>query len=148
MLERARLLVRNVDGASAIEDAATGEALGTARRRAPVRRWLPLPSVLEVRETEDAPLVFTVRRALSVWPRFEVCDADGRTVGSVAGQLVIDRNGQFLAALGADGVFRARDGDALAQAVRTPWSVEIRFAQAPAPDPFVRMLLLAAMLRH
>jgi hypothetical protein len=147
MLERPRLLVRRAaNGSSAIEDATSGTPLGSARLAAPAR-WLPFWPVLEVREADDAPLVFTVRRAWSLVPRFEVRDAEGRPVGFVAGRAVADGGGRYLALLGADGAFRGRDDSVLARVVRAGKGIEIRFADAAAPDPFARMLLLAAVLQ-
>jgi hypothetical protein len=145
MLERGKLLIRAVDGTSLIEDVATGESLGTARPRR--SGWLPVPPVLEVREAGDAPLLFTVRRAWSLSPRFDVLDAEGRAVGSVAGAVVADRTGRCLAVFGPDGTFRTRSGLVMGRVARTADGIEVGFGDSTAPDPFARMLLLAAALR-
>jgi hypothetical protein len=149
MLEREILLVRDAgdDGSSAIEDPGTGTPLGSVRPTAR-RGWLPLPPVLEVREADDAPLVFTVRRAWSFAPRFEVRDAEGRPIGQLAGPMVADGGGRTVALLGGDGAFRSRDGTMLARVRRARHGTEIHFADAPGTDPFARMLLLAAVLRN
>src|SRR4051812_33817033 len=121
MLERARLLVRDTlaDGSQPIEDPATGVPLGSARPSAGPALWPLARQVWEVREAEDAPLVFTVRRAWSLLSRYEVRDAEGRPVGSLAGCFVSERRGRPLAQLGPDGAFRTRDGNVLARVKRS-----------------------------
>ena len=149
MLERARLLVRDADGegSRAIEDAATGSLLGSARPVAVQSRWLPARPVLEVREAEDAPLVFTVRRVWSLVTRYEVRDAEGRPVGTLAGSVMAGRDGRCVAVLGPDGVFRGVDGSVLGRVTRAKGGVELYFTERVAADPFGKMLLLTAVLR-
>jgi hypothetical protein len=149
MLERQGLLVRDADddGSRVIEDAATGSLLGAARPVAARPVWLPARPVLEVREAEDAPLVFTVRRVWSLVTRYEVRDAEGRPVGSVAGPVITSRDGRPVATLGPDGVFQGVDGGALGRTTRAKGGVELHFADGVAADPFGKMLLLAALLR-
>ena len=147
MLERARLRVREAGRASVVEDADTGVFQGTARPVMLPPWWLPVRTAREVREAGDAPLVFTIRRAWSLLPRLEVHDAEGRLVGSLVGRVVSDRNGCQVATAGADGAFRSPDGSVLARVARARADVEISFAEETATDPFLRMLLLAAVLR-
>ncbi len=52
--------------------------------------------VLEVREQEEDPLVFTVRRAWSVLPRRLIHDAEGRYIGAVLGSRVENAKGRLL----------------------------------------------------
>jgi hypothetical protein len=146
MLERGRLLIRTAgptDGHS-IEDADTGETLGTARR---VRRssWLPQLCVLEVRETDDAPLVFTVERAWSLSARYVVRDAEGRPIGSLSGPVVEGPGKYLFAVFEADGGVYGKSGIELARVSRTGTGTAIAFTDAV--DPYVKMLLLAAVLR-
>ncbi len=148
MLERGSLLVREpgADGSRSIEDAATGAELGTAR---PAARpwWLPLRSVLEIRETGDAPLVFTIRRGWPLLARREVRDAEGRPVGRLHGPLVEDAAGRCLAVLGPDGTFRRRNGRIAARLTGEKRCIAICFDAETDADPFGRMLLLAAVLQ-
>jgi hypothetical protein len=148
MLERQGLLVRDADdaGSRAIEDAAAGSLLGSARPVAARPGWLPSRPVLEVREADDAPLVFTVRRVWSLVIRYEVRDAEGRPVGSVAGPVLFTRDGRRVATLAPDGAFRGVDGDVLGRMSRAKGGVELHFADAVAADPFGKMLLLATVL--
>jgi hypothetical protein len=150
MLERGKLLIRDADseGSRSIEDAATGEPLGSARPVERQPRWLPARRVLEVREAEDAPLVFTVQRAWSLLSRYDVRDADGRLIGSIAGVLVASRGDRRFALCGPDGNISACDGKLLARVIRTKKGTEIGFADADVLDPFARMLLLAYALRR
>jgi hypothetical protein len=149
MLERRELLVRNVDGdgSRVIEDLATGSLLGSARSVAARAGWLPSWPVLEVREAEDAPLVFTVRRSWSLVTRHEVRDADDRPVGALAGRIVTGRGGRRVAVLGPDGTFRDVDGRVLARVTYAKGGVELCFTDVVAADPFGKMLLLTAVLR-
>jgi hypothetical protein len=147
MLERGRLLVRDGDasGSRAVEDAATGAPLGTARPVAPGGGWLPGRPLVEVREAGDAPLLFTVRGSWPCGTRHGVRDADGRPVGWVAGAVIADAAGRPLAVRGTDGAFRDGAGAVLARVERANGGVEIAFEGA-ALNPFGKMLLLAAVL--
>jgi hypothetical protein len=148
MLERGSLRVREpgADGSRLIEDAATGAELGTARP-APRPWWLPLRSVLEIRETGDAPLVFTLRRGWPLLLQREVRDAEGRPVGRLLGPLVEDAAGRRLAILGPDGSFRRPNGVTAARLTAEKGCITIRFEGETDADPFGRMLLLAAVLQ-
>jgi hypothetical protein len=154
MLERPVLFLRPPAGpaARAIADGESGTVVGFARRVPPeaVPWWRRLvgPVELAVHEKDDEPLVFTVRRAWGLWPRREVRDADGHTVGSLRAGAVLDSRGRPVAAIEGDGggrVFRGRGGDELA--VVSPVTGGLRVAFHPGVrDPFLRMLLLAAAL--
>ncbi len=156
MLEQRVLLVRP-RAASAVQiivDGESGAPVGFARWRseAPPSWWhLFRRGVLAVHEYEDEPLLFSIRRAWSLLPRREVCDAEGRPVGSLLGRVVHDRYGRLLAALhGANGggVFRSPEARALADVVPTADGLRICFSDDVAGEPFVKMLLLAACLVH
>src|SRR3954454_14029752 len=104
MLETRTLLLRarTPDGVRPIVDAGTGAPLGYAHQTAPGGpawwRWLAGP-VLEVREQDDEPLLFTVRRAWALLPRREVRDAEGHWVGTLLGPYLEDRYGRRVAAV-------------------------------------------------
>jgi hypothetical protein len=157
MLEARALLIRAGDaaGVRAIADAATGAPLGYARpapaNGRPWWRRLPGPAV-EVREQEDEPLLFTVRRAWSLLPRYEVRDAEGGWVGTLQGPFLEDRYGRRLAAVRPGPapdvwVVCGSDGRELAALVGRGGGVEVRFAEAVEEEPFAKMMLLAAALR-
>ncbi len=155
MLEKRVLLVRPRTAAATqpILDAESGQPLGFANWRPAAEGpwWRRLaPAVVAVHEQEDEPLVFTVHRPWSLWPRREVRDADGRPVGSLRGGRVFDSGGVAVAELAAvdstpELVFRTRGRRELARL--TPGPDGLRLAFSPdLGDPFVRMLLLAAAL--
>jgi hypothetical protein len=129
----------------------TGRALGFACWQvtgSPLWAWL-VPSVLEVREQEDAPLVFTVRRGWGWRARFAVGDAEGRLIGRLAESAILDRQGRPIAryVLAADGGgWRGPGGEELAHLTMGDSDRRLTFALASGPDPFLRMLLLAAAL--
>lgn len=151
MLEAPALLIRPraPSGVRAILDAATRKPLGHAR---PGQRpwWRCLSSKpLEVREHEEEPLLFTVRRAWGRPPRQEVLDADGVPVGLVRGRFLYDGWGRCVAAAedGPDGrTFRDGDGRPLARLTRRADGVAVDFDEAVASEPFAKMVLLAAAL--
>jgi hypothetical protein len=155
MLEQRVLLVqpRTTAGTQPILDAESGRPLGFACWwPAPAGPWWRrlAPAVVAVHEQEDEPLVFTVRRAWSLWPRREVRDADGHPVGSLRGGRIHDASGRPVAELtAADGsgerAFRGRGGRELARLASRPESLRLAF-NPDVKDPFVRMLLLAAVL--
>lgn len=169
MLELGGLLLRrcgaaptaaSVDGpllpALTVHDARTGALVGSASwRRSGSRwlRWLRRP-ILEVRENEDAPLVFTAHRCWGVAPHWEVRDADGNTVGLLYGSVVKDRFGRNLALADvpvAGWPVCVRDAEGRELMALTEQGGEARLAFGPAAEgnPFLKMLLLAiALLRR
>jgi hypothetical protein len=128
----------------------SGEPVGFARwqRRGPW--WLPWKRrVLTVHEQDDQPLVFTVRRSLSLTPAFQVHDADDEQVGTLSFPWLLDRWGQptaEFATLGHGGVFRTMQGEVLADWMPAGSAVRLGLHQLAWADPFLKMLLLAAML--
>jgi hypothetical protein len=154
MLEHRVLLVRpaRASAVQVIDDGDSGAPLGFVRRvaAAPASWW---PSfgrpILAVHEHEDEPLLFTIRRAWSLLPRREVCDADGSPVGSLLGRFVQDRHGRTLAALQGNnggGSFRSPTHHTLAEWTATAEGMRIEFGPEIIGEPFVKMLLLAAAL--
>lgn len=153
MLETRVLLLRpeTAGRPRAIADGATGQPLGFVCRQADRERgWLGslLGPLLSVHEQEEEPLVCTVRRCL-LWTQHEVRDAEGERVGYVGGRSVRDRNRLLYAWPRTDGgtvVYQCVNGVAVAATRRIPEGLELSFARAIEPDPFAKMLLLAAAL--
>jgi hypothetical protein len=155
MLEQNRLLLARwgPDGVRAITAADTGRPEGFAcwRSRAGEPWWRRLGRpVLEIREHEDQPLLFTVRRCWSLWPNYEVRDADDRLVGFVLGSALYDHAGRSLAtrheANGA-AVFHDVRGEPLAHWQPGPDCDSLAFLPPVQDNPFVKMVLLAAVLQ-
>jgi hypothetical protein len=152
MLEHRALLfsLAGPDGVRAIVDASSGMPLGFAR---PARGgswwWLSRP-VLEVHEHEDAPLLFTVWRRWGWLRRQDIRDADGHLVGFVTGLAVRDPRGRLLAerrpGSGAAFVLLGQSGCTLAQADHNKNGLRVTFAPELDAEPFVKMLLLGAVL--
>jgi hypothetical protein len=155
MLEHATLLLMPANSrVRDIVDGPGGVPLGSARRRASTdlpwwRR--PLWPILEVRESDDEPLLFTVRRCWSLLPRRELCDADGRRVGYLRGDALDDAWGRRVAVRSWDAerqisTFRGDHGQTLAWVEREGETVRLTFADNTVGEPFLRMLLLGAVL--
>lgn len=141
----------------AILEAESRRLLGLARLRSrPVSVWFASwhRPMLEVVEGEDESLLFTLARG---WGQgWVVCDAEGQRVGTMRGNLARDGAGQRLALFspssdGLLGCWRAGDGQELATATRDGLGegegVVLRFAPRLDGQPFVKMLLLAMLLR-
>jgi hypothetical protein len=134
-----------------VRDADSHEILGQVREPTQGRRglwsWLGGRN-LQVCETEDASLIFTLQRGL--WRGWEVIDAEESLVGAVQRRTLLNEQGSLLAFVeggrGA-GQFRTTDQELLAT-----WQFlerdhyRLNFAVGPANNPFVRMVLLAAVL--
>lgn len=147
MLERQALLIRPPDatGRRGIVDPESGAALGHAGRRRP-----RLLTVLEVREVEDEPLLFTARRWWLVGPIWAIRDADGNGVGFVGGTWVQNHWGRRVAGREPAGpgrtLFRGRQGQELAAIQDDKEGRRLLFSAELDGEPFVKMLLLAAAL--
>jgi hypothetical protein len=129
----------------------SGEPVGFARwqRRGPW--WLPWKRrVLSIHEHDDQPLLFTVRRSLSLTPAFQVHDADDEQVGTLSFPWLLDRWGRPMAEYAtlsqSGGVFRTLEGDVLADWMPAGSAVRLGLHQPAWADPFLKMLLLAAAL--
>jgi hypothetical protein len=157
MLERQTLLLRPWPPAGArreVVDPETGAVLGFVRRRAGgVRGWgrWTAASVLAVYEAGDEPLLCTVQRFWWFGRFWELREADGHRVATIRRREITDRWGRPLAVResGAGGavVWAANPGaEALATLTATADGVRLRFADAVAGQPFVKMALLAAAL--
>jgi hypothetical protein len=130
--------------------AAGGEPVGFARRqRRPWwQRWLP--EVVAVHEMVDEPVVFTIRRGFGLRPSYRLLDAEDELVGTIALPWVLDRWGRpsvELTSLPAGrGEFRTLAGELLAEWTLAGSVVRLALHDLARGDPFVKMLLLAAML--
>jgi hypothetical protein len=148
MLEHATLQLRPPDafGVRAVVSPTTDLPLGFIRPRP--RGWLErwLGAALEVREHEDASLLFTIRNS---WlrPRSRpVFDADDHSIGLVRGPRLEDRAGRVVAVRKGE-TFRDPQGRSLATLRSEAGGLVIDFAEETADAPFTRMLVLAAALQ-
>jgi len=185
LLELQRLLIQErAAGREALAvydifDPKTQEQVGVARERSGslrkfLRRFLGkrlLTTKLEVRETEDESLVFTVHRTFGWWrPRIDVYDADDHLMGygqnrascGHGGYRIYDRRNLLFAEMkgalqGGNGCFLAPDGRQLGTVTRQ-WIEPRAEARVPAShylvsisdelaeQPLAKMLLLGAAL--
>jgi hypothetical protein len=128
--------------------------LGQARYQPPVSVWKRLWSrpVLEVVETEDESLLFTLHRLWGwggAW--WELRDADGRCVGTVSRGEIRDPLGRLVATVvpessGPSRRLLARDGPELAAVTGAAEGRRVQFASVVDDNPFAKMLLLAVAL--
>ncbi len=185
MLELQRFLikervafVKTVDSYD-ICDPDTGDQVGTARETPPgwvqLLRWLIpkslMPTKIEVRETDEDSLVFTIRRPVTLFrARVEVLDGDDELVGYfyskffswTAGFWVYDRNDHPVAEVKGDWIawnfrFLTPDGRELG-VITKQWAglAKELFSSADhylvaisdelSANPIAKMLLLAAAL--
>lgn len=149
MLEQGELWVPPaVLGRPAVLRAAPdGPAVGLAE-------WLPAglfaSAVLEVREYDEAPLLFHARRAWTFRRRYHVLDAEETHVGSVERDALLTGIGRTIAwrvVTGAQAAYRLLDGLLLATESRHAGGRQVRFGtDGETHNPFLRMLVLAAAL--
>lgn len=166
MLEAGKLLVEAWAPASAqssvgpaqqrrnIRSSAQGEVFGFAVWTAGGRSWwtcLAGPTI-QVRETEDASLLMSVRRSFRWSRRWAVYDADDRLVGRISPRRLVNNRGRLLATMerNADqsqARFLGPDKQELASfQARSDGSVMLIFGDVPDNNPFSRMLMLGAVL--
>jgi hypothetical protein len=130
-------------------DAAPGLALGMAREAAPSRglwAWLGART-WQICETEDAALVFSMRRGW--WRGWEVFDAEETLVGTIYPQRLLDEQARTLCSIQrapGRGRFLSPAGEELGAWIERGPATQLAFAAGPGDNPFVRMLLLAAVL--
>jgi hypothetical protein len=132
----------------------SGKSLGFACPRIPRGpswlRWLARPA-LEIHESEDESLLFTLYRPWLHLRAWEVIDAEDHLVGGMRKNRVLDRFGRVLAvaaSLPEKGSFQLRsaDGLELAELLTTERAACLHFALDLAGNPFAKMLLLACAL--
>jgi hypothetical protein len=153
MLEQQLLVLRpnSAPMPQTLVEAVTGAPLGFTRWRTRgswLTRWFLSP-VLEVREHEDEPLVFTVRRCWSFAARYLVCDAEDLPVGMLDRAHLLDRLGRLFTVRQREGervVFRTTSGCPVAEAEPVAETVRLSFHATVENQPFAKMLLLAAVL--
>jgi hypothetical protein len=154
LLEQCVLLVAGPDAAGRRELlASTGEPTGFARRQRD-SGWLGwlgwLRQIVAVHEQHDEPLVFTICRNLTFKPAYRVLDANEELVGTIALPWIHDRWGfpdvELSPAPEGGGVFRSSKGEILAQWAIDGGSIRLILHEPARPDPFLKMLLLAATL--
>src|SRR5262249_51558777 len=163
MLERRLLLIRDWAPARIAGTAMTrlvraivaedGTALGSAWEESEAPAWLSWLTrpPLTVHESDDEPLLFTVHRLWGFLPAWEGFEADGHRVGRFNGTMLEDRYVNRLATVeapdsAAAGCLRDPAEDELVRWSRTAEGVELTFLPAVAEDPFVKMVMLAAVL--
>ncbi len=154
----------------AILDAATTAPVGFVcrRRTTGLGRFLgflrPGP-VLEVHETEDEPLVFTIHRGWALAGRWQVYDADRRSVGKllfgpgspIRAYLRAQNGTELMVERGKRGVEAEMRLLAFQRAPHELWEevgkvtrcqegLRLIFAPEVEGEPFTKMLLLAAVL--
>lgn len=156
MLEQPALRVEQAaDGPGRwwILEAASGRRLGLARPRriSAWLRWLSWPT-LEVCESDDESLLFTLDRYRGLWTTWLVRDADGRLVGRIQGSTAWDALGRPLAYLEPTGAgvrrWRAPHGAELAVLQTSDAATVVTFTADCGDNPFSRMLLLAEAFRQ
>src|SRR6266851_5591464 len=135
MLECQTLFIHSKDATALqrIVDPDTGVTLGHAR-------WLM--SNLEVRELDDEPLLFTVRRRWLFFRRRVLRDADGNVIGFVGGGVIQDRWGRCLATReggNATSVFQGRMGQEIAILRSGQEGCRLTFGAELEGEPFVKM---------
>jgi hypothetical protein len=134
-----------------IADAENKTTLGFALWQSEASRWWTWWHwpVLSVYEQEEAPLVFTVRRA-GLWGlQHEVRDAEGQRIGTFDRNAIYDRNHLLYARARSNGEgvsYENLAGEALASMRPTPEGMELTFTKLIETDPFAKMLVLAAAL--
>jgi hypothetical protein len=160
MLEHSELLLRVQEADSAVPqvailEGATAGLLGSARwhggrgRLAWLRWWAP--PLVRVHESEDEPLLMSLRRGWGA--RWLVQDADAIPVGRLCGGLLLDRKDIGIAVLRrapsrTEAVYEDTLGQVLATTTRQAGGVQLTFLPEAPASPFVRMVLLAAALIH
>ncbi len=106
--------------------------------------------VLEVHELEDEPLLCLVRRCWTLLPWHEVCDAECHRIGRMLGPVLQDRDERRCAVRCPDGpgqsVFQTPEGLLLARVDQEQEGARLTFETVIEKEPFVKMLLLGAVL--
>ncbi len=134
-----------------LRDASSGAEAGVAIWQSSGLRWLRFlwPVQLAVHESEDEPLLFTVQKLWTPWPRWTVQDADLRTVGTVGPPWLFDpqrrRVGKMESNARGDLHFLAAEGQELA-VLSGNEERQLRFKETVMDEPFLKMLVLAGAL--
>jgi hypothetical protein len=150
LLEQSVLLVPASPGQRRRLLAVSGQPVGFARRLEQGSWWSWWCSGLAVHEEEDQPLVFTIKRRFILMKRREVVDADGELVGTVALPWLLDRWGKPVVEVrprhSTSGAFLA-NGSVVGEWSLQEGSLRLAFMPAIMDEPYLKMLLLAAILQ-
>jgi hypothetical protein len=123
----------------------TGLPVGVVRVERPAWWWPIRRPVLAVHEDQDEPLLCTVSPTWGFGPWFRVHDANDSPVGLVLEGRIWDPLGQRLATLEKDR-FLSPEGQTLAEVSHRDGQARLHFSERVRCEPFVKMLLLAAVL--
>jgi hypothetical protein len=134
----------------AIRAPATGQLLGSVR--APLASWLSWlgRQSQEVLETEDDSLLMTLWRPWGLARTWEVLDAEGRRVGILYRNVLLDGSGRRVAVAQHHSDQRGRFCDMHGGEIGTfalqDSGVLLTFSPRLEGNPFTRMILLGAIL--
>jgi hypothetical protein len=108
------------------------------------------PAELAVHESDDEPLLFTIHKQWTPWPRWIVQDADLRTVGTVGLPWLFDPQRRRVGKMdrsvsGGEIRVLADNGQHLADLSGHEEKL-LRFYENAMDDPFLKMLVLAGAL--
>jgi len=150
MLEVPSLLLLPAPQGASIVEPGSGREVGSARWVRPgggFLFWRPRP-ILEVRESDDEPLLCQIRRRGLGGQRWEVIDAEEQPVGVINRNRILNDEGVLIgAAVWSAGrlsaVLSDLRGEELATLIRQPQGLLITFKAAREGNPFLKMLLLA-----
>jgi hypothetical protein len=162
MLECSALLLGSWTTASATSQggrsrsvrAVGGEALGFVHQRDDEQSgWLGWfgRQRIDVLESPDDSLVFSLQRGRLAMAGWELFDADDRHVGTIRGRALMDGCGYLLAAVEAPdatgrGRFLSAEGRVLGEYQVKAKETTVHFAAQLEGNPFARMLLLGGLL--
>jgi hypothetical protein len=150
MLEHAALWIGPSPGGEArrlIRDSASQQLLGVCKHRpssARWFRWLSWPT-LEICETADEALLFTIERYWGLRPTWVVRDADERQIGWLRGGGAWDAYGRLIGRQASAGRWLSEEGQEVATI--QPDGDALMLSYRCDNNPYARMLLLAAALR-
>jgi hypothetical protein len=135
-----------------IRDADSGCEVGVVRNVYVVagfwNRWR-VRARLAVHESEDEPLLCTLRRLWRFREAWELCDADGRVVGKLSRTFLRDRSGRLLTRIqiteDQTHQYLDRHGRVMATLICSGRRM-LTFAPECKGDPFTRMLVMGGAL--
>ena len=121
-----------------------GQVVGYSRLFGGQCLWLP-GWKLSVHEKEQSPLVFTIRRCLTLRSRYEVRDAEEDLVGTIVQKMILDRWEQEYYTIETDRILTML-GEPIACWTRDGTAILVEMNLRVQHDPFKKMLALAAIL--
>ena len=96
--------------------------------------------------TDDASHLMTLVRSWGITRTWNLYDADDRHIGSIGPSRLVDANGERRGTLDADQILDANRQTLATFRKLTTLKAEVTFAADREANPFLRMLLLAAIL--